>query len=670
MGGRVKDTASEAVLQGCALFDKFGIEEEASDESRFIAENVVGTDEDTLYRCIKLFEERGVVNSVGRYSQIIPKPLAIRLAADWWKYTRRQKQEELIGTAMPGQLEDSFCAQLSKLDFLPQVKDLTAELCGDQGPFGQAEVILSSRGSRLFRALVEVNPPATSVALDRIISQLDAEGLANISGEVRRNLVRALEKLCYHNDCFGKSARALLLLASEENERWSNNATRQFLQLFRVFLSGTAAPPSDRLQLIDDALQSDSDSVRDLAVRALASAIDAYGGTRIVGAEYQGSGSPLEEWKPKIWKEAFDYWIASLERLCSVAISEKPESSLAKRSIARHIRGMMLKGREIMHALDHVIKKVVDAHGPYWPDALESVKHSLSYDSEGMPAEGVSKLHEWVELLTPVNLEDRLKLIVSSAAFEHEQNDDGQFVDVAAINAEMLGRELSVHQDRLLPYLSLLLEGEQRQAFIFGKVLVEASGIWEPLLSEVAGYVSNSQNPNISFLLGIMSGIYAVDNDQWEANVGVFSVRPELIRFYPRVVTTGGISVKHLDRMLELIEHGHLDSAAASALAYAQPLSELAPESVSSFGVRLSQCSDQAAWIALDILAMYAYRDSEKWKKTSLAFKYILLLVPLEKGGAVWSARHFSLEGICRKNLIRGGCGFCCRSHGENHRFI
>ena len=52
----------------------------------------------TLYKCIKAYEERGVVNRAGRFAQIIPKPLSIRLAADWWRATRPQRQQELIET--------------------------------------------------------------------------------------------------------------------------------------------------------------------------------------------------------------------------------------------------------------------------------------------------------------------------------------------------------------------------------------------------------------------------------------------------------------------------------------------------------------------------------------------------------------------------------------------
>ena len=49
-------------------------------------------------------------------------------------------------------------SRLGNLHFSMNVKQLTKDLCGDRGPFGNPEVLLSEEGSRLFRVLVEVNP--------------------------------------------------------------------------------------------------------------------------------------------------------------------------------------------------------------------------------------------------------------------------------------------------------------------------------------------------------------------------------------------------------------------------------------------------------------------------------------------------------------------------------
>ena len=61
---------------------------------------------------------------------------------------------------------------------------------------------------------------------------------SNLQGEARRNIVNALEKLCFCKDSFHYAALTLARLALAENEEWANNSKGQFLQLFHVALSG------------------------------------------------------------------------------------------------------------------------------------------------------------------------------------------------------------------------------------------------------------------------------------------------------------------------------------------------------------------------------------------------------------------------------------------------
>ncbi len=195
--GDEQNETHQKILRACALFDKFGMKDEAAQEYHFIADNISGEDIDTFFECIQTFKTRGIVDERGRYAQLVPKPLAVRLAADWWKNTRHEKQVELITQVMPGQLNTALCDQMVYLDFLPEAVDLVKEICQDTGPFGQAEVILSNLGSRLFRSLVEVNPEATMNALYRVISPMSEDEVLAIGGDTRRNIVWSLEKLSF-----------------------------------------------------------------------------------------------------------------------------------------------------------------------------------------------------------------------------------------------------------------------------------------------------------------------------------------------------------------------------------------------------------------------------------------------------------------------------------------
>jgi len=440
-----------------------------------------------------------------------------------------------------------------------------------------------------------------------------------------------LEKLCFHASCFEKAANSLLLLASSENENWSNNATGIFKQLFRTFLSGTEAPPRMRLSLIDSALRSDRVSIRELAVTALEQAITTYSGSRMIGAEYQGSGKPLEEWRPKVWGEAFEYWEQVLDRLCNLVIEKDPLAPLAKNSISNHIRGLMQYGR--VDILDTVIRKIVDQDGPLWLAALDSIKNSLRYDVKKMPVEVKAKLQEWVTLLTPSDLGDQLNLFVTIPPYEHEKKEGGHYEDVAAKNAKLLAEELAADTDSILPLIDNLLVGEQRQAYWFGKNLVESAGRWEPLLSEVIKKIVSIKNPNINFLLGILNGIFNLNTSEWNTIVKIFSDRENLNQYYARASVTGNVTVDQLKCLTELIDQNKIEPVAAKTFSYGRALEHLDYKDVAQFAKKLASISDNVAWIALDILSMYCHGNSEKWNSCKPIFRKIVTALKLDNEG-------------------------------------
>ena len=619
------------VLRGCALFDKFGLDDSAKEESLFIAK-FINVDYESFYACVKKFEQRGIIDRRGRFAQIIPKPLAIRLASEWWEYSTPEKQKKLIQTGMPGQLGQSFCDQVAKLDFLPEVKNLVEDLCGPLAPFGQAEVILSVKGSSLFRSLVEVNPDAASESLFRILSKYTHDQHSNIVGDVRRNLVWALEKLCFHEAAFDKSAKCLMWLAAAENEEWGNNATGQFKQLFRTFGSGTEATPVQRLELIDYALKSQDDVIRRLAITALESAIRTNQGSRSIGAEYQGSSRPLEEWRPKIWKEAFDYWIEGLDRLTTVVLENGAESELAKKTIGAGIFGLIGKGIPVMSALDASIKKIVSAQGAFWPLALENIKRAQSFYSDNCPDDAKQMLSKWVELLTPKSLGERIKIIVSMPPYEHKKNEDGEYIHVAAVNAEILAQELSNDTDQVIPFLDQLSSGEQRQGWAFGYNLVFLSKKWEPLYSKTLSAVSSIEQPDLNFLMGILSGIHKLDKKEWDTCIAKFIDDKKLCKFYPQIIHTGAVQEEHLDNVIKLVESGNLEETSLLALTYGRALGDLEPAFMTDFVSRLSVISNEAAWACLDILSTYCHGDEDKSSACEKTFAELLAGLPLGIG--------------------------------------
>ncbi|MBM5575306.1 hypothetical protein [Deefgea sp. CFH1-16] len=125
------------ILQACSLFDVFGVEKEAENQLKFIAD-LVNINIDQVYECVHEYSDRGLIDRRGRFGQVVPKPLAIRLAGQWWSKSREATQLALVD-GIPEGMVDGFCHQVEKMDFHTDVKKLTEKLCGPKALLAKRE---------------------------------------------------------------------------------------------------------------------------------------------------------------------------------------------------------------------------------------------------------------------------------------------------------------------------------------------------------------------------------------------------------------------------------------------------------------------------------------------------------------------------------------------------
>ena len=282
------DPEAENIIKICSIFERIGFEPPFDIQYQEIS-NLLGINPDNFYMHIKGFIEKGIIEQYGHYIAVRPIPLAIELACQWWKSASPNRISTFLEN-LSDPLACAMCERMKKLDFLEDAKKFVADICGTQGPFGQAEV-LNSRSYQLFRSLVEVNPDASSLAIHQAFLGWSTKTLKATVGPGRRNLIWSLEKLAFRKETFIIAANFLLRLAAAENESWTNNATGIFLNLFHIKLSGTEASPDNRLMIIDEALNSEDTDIKNLGLSALSHVLQNSHFSRALGAEHQGNST-------------------------------------------------------------------------------------------------------------------------------------------------------------------------------------------------------------------------------------------------------------------------------------------------------------------------------------------------------------------------------------------
>lgn len=615
--GRNVDVGSRAakVISACALFENVGVEGDAAQEREFV--RTVFCPEvsaDDFYGELVEFQKSGAVTRYGRVIQVRPRPLAIRLAADWWEKCPPERAVEIVGLHFPPALADAFCERLRMLDFVPALSGIAETLCGKSGPFGQAKVLSSDLGSQLFRAIVEVNPVRAAAALDYAFGEWTSDQLRTLEGTPRRNLVWAMEKLAFREATFSRAAQFLTRLASAENENWSNNATGVLARLFMVLLSGTQAPLDLRLPLLRQMARGAEIDVRRIAIVALNSALTTDNFTGTSGPEYQGSSGPLPQYRPKIWKEVFDYWRMCLEELAHLAKEPGEIGERAAATIAGHIRGLVQHGR--LDDIEWIIGVVISdlrARGRVWAQAVDAVKDILKYDLDRAPPGTEARVRSWLGTLAPTDVSQRLSLLVTEAPFDHVESGDGSWVDVAARDAEALGREFGHKWEGFATHLDPILTGEQRQAYAFGQGLARGSNVALALYSTVVDRLADIpfERRNSALLSGWLSVVSDGDAASCDALFAALAKHPALRRSLPSIARGLKLNDSRTAVLQDLVQAGHIEVQQLYGLSNGQAMAEVSIKQISALNRALLQTGINGAWVALDILFIYSYGRSE-----------------------------------------------------------
>ncbi len=622
------------LLKVFSLFDYFRFQKnqpgEVNEDAVFL-NKIAGTSQIEFEGTVKHFENKELINCTGNIARLVPKPLALNLAMEWWNNNYFDRQSEVILRLPPSMLE-SFCEQIKYLDASINVQDFVKSFCEGGSPFSQAELLLSKQGSRLFRALVEVNPKITSDLLYKVISRLSDNEISNLDGDVRRNFVWSLEMLVFHESCFDKSAWVLFKFAQFENENYGNNSLGQFSQLFRWQLSGTEANFTQRLDILKRASGLNMESADIVIIEAVKTAIDTHGGSRTIGAELQGTKPELKEWMPKIWQEIYDYWQSLLDSLV-VIIKREQLVEQAKDAFGHHIRGLIRYKQ--FEQLDGFIKDIIKLTGKYWPAAAQSITHALQYDKKGMEQEQINYLESWLKLLSPDddNLEEKLKLIVLNPSREHVKDENGHYIDMAAEDAKYLAEELKYVYGELIPELDLLMTfPEQKQSWVFAKHLVLEIDDIDELLYEVLDYFRKHSGVHTQFISGFLFGLHMKEPVKWKGVIELIGSDEDLIEYYPDSITTGNFEISHLDIFIELIREGKLPSHSASMLIYGRSTEHLTEEEIARFCMSLSEIDATAVWVALDNINMYAHgRNDIDFTKLIPTLVHLVLNVSFKK---------------------------------------
>lgn len=418
---------------------------------------------------------RGVAQYRGRLLTLQPRPIALALAEQQWRQWSPARWDDVLVGTIPAQLRKNAVRQLALLNDRAIAAEVVWHVCRHDGVFETLAGLRNEANAYVLAYLAEVDAQLVLSCLERLLAPLAESELRAIDGTVRRQLVRSLEAIAFNASTFERSALLLFRLALEENEKWSNNATGQFKGLFPALSGNTEADGVSRLRLLDELIRRNDPLEMPLVVETLANAAATRSQARIVGPEIQGSRPALEPWRPKFWRDYWDYAIACIDRLVALGMRSDEVGNLARRAVGNDLRTLISAG--LVEHVERWTKEITKVR-PYWPEALESLSDVLQYDKKGLRDGEEAQVRALIAALTPETLPDRVRFLVTDMPWDFPSDEDLDFEERGRRQVEAVQQlvgDLLKEPDTIRSVLPQLSKEEQRTAFVFGMSLAQLS---------------------------------------------------------------------------------------------------------------------------------------------------------------------------------------------------
>jgi hypothetical protein len=625
-GRDAPDDRGMKIICALALFTHVGFESQRIAQKNFVRETLCKSLQLSVRDfdfAIRPFRERRIIQKAGDFVMVAPPPLAVALAAEWWEIANADELKALIPQIEENGMTESFCRRVQQLHFSQNAAALAAQLCGDSGPLSDAEVLNSELGSQFFRAIVELNPSAALECIWRVFSNRSPEELRQVHAG-RRNLIWALEKLCWEKEHFLKGAELLLDFAAAENETWMNNATGQFKQLYQLYLAGTQMPALERISVVERGLDSGIHEKRLICIEALGVALQTFHFSRTGGVEVRGSGLPQEDWSPTKNLEVFGYWIRSFRLLKMVILDGSAESALAKRVLGSHLRGILIP--PLLAKLEPDFKEIVAFERNYWPEALNSIQDIFEYDSPNQTPESLKRLEEWITWLSPQDLKLRLELLVTKASNQHSKGTDGNYIDVAAEKAQRLAEELFQNKTDFSAYLDDLQQGEQRQAWFFGfrlgQITPQGKEFIAKCLDSFRRIPPESRNPRL--LAGFLHG--QSERGLVEETLQAIAEDEQIVEMVASLTSMSDPRYQSLRRVIDLCLQGRIKPEQIRQFAYGSVLGKLSAAEVVEAFRELAEKVESARGHVFEVVSMYVLNSETRWEGCRDFIRQLVLL--------------------------------------------
>jgi hypothetical protein len=561
-------------MRHLALFQRFGFEDPVSEEAQFLSAWIREADPNITWArfqsIVQHHRDRRVLQ--GRHTLfIVPKALHVHLWVQFWNQYGRGFNFKRFMERLPKGLKSWFLRLFIYAHASPVAQKVVKEILDPaSGPFADRAFLKSDLGTDFINYLAEADQAATLNLLEQTFGRWSLDELrAWTSG--RQDIVWALEKIAVWKELFPRAATVLTRLALAENSNYGNNSKGTLKGLFNVGPSwaATQAPPQSRFSIVERLVRSSDAHERALGLELSQEWLSTSGGSRIIGAEYQGMRPTLEFWHPPFWQEVFDAWM-SMWRFLHQESRQWPDNDRRAAATVLIGAGMALAhigtmAAEVMTTLFELADDSAVNKAEFVAAVVGDLRHPLSEYPPGIK----KKMEALDKKLTGTSFWDRFSRFVLFTTFDEDHIIKGNAVTddpATSKRVETLAVEVSESAGLLHEHLPRFLSHEGHRLPQFGYALAKQLGDYR-LDSDISSALkAGRNNVNSEFVGGYLAAAREMDFARWERLVLDLLDEPDLQAVVVNATFRSGISSKVIEKLLSLYRTGRIKARAFSRI--------------------------------------------------------------------------------------------------------
>ncbi|MGH7874023.1 MAG: hypothetical protein ACREQO_17620, partial [Candidatus Binatia bacterium] len=530
-------------------------------ELQFLA-SLINRSGSELYRDVAELKKRDLIQSRSVWRAVLPHAIANRLATHALESIPKDILVEKFLSSSE-RLVRSFTRRVSFLHDSETAVEIVKDWLGPDGWIGKAIQNLNILGINVLRNIAPVAPEKTLEAIERTANGPEGGSFTSRENSYHTEFVRLLRHLAYDPSLFERSVQLMCRYALSESKDENNNSTRDMIKsLFCLYLSGTHAPVEARARIIEDLVDSEVLSKRELGLVLLDAALETW---HFSSSHQFGFGARPRDfgYEPKTQKEItqwFDIFIGIVTRL---ALSGPTTAEKARKLLANHLRGLWTKAR-MFDELDESARQI-QAQKP-WNDGWIAVRETLQYDGSEFNEEIQERLHRLARHLKPVDLLEQARTFALSdqhRSFDLADDlDDTEDASAGWRKAEETTRKIGYQVAQSAETLKILLldlvSKNGARLHSFGRGLADGCSDKQEMFNLLRAESEKipPEQRNISVFLGFLVGTAINDPSSYNSMLDTLVHDDVLGQWFPVFQTTSTIDQRGIERLHEALDHG------------------------------------------------------------------------------------------------------------------